>query len=117
MRARILAMVLVALVIATPAFADKRSEAKEQVQFGISVAQKGLWTEATMRWKKAVEIDPTYSAAWNNLGIAYEQQGLFADALEAYKTAMKLDPKNDMIRQNYDLFKEIYERTQRRRDR
>ena len=69
------------------------------------------------RWEKAVEIDPTYAAAWNNLGIAYEQQGKFDEARKAYEKALELDPKNLLIRQNYDLFKEINDRTKRRRDR
>ena len=34
-----------------------------QVDFGINVAQRGLWREAIYRWEKAVEIDPTYAAA------------------------------------------------------
>ena len=96
---------------------DARSEAKEQVEFGIKVAQNGLWKEAAYRWEKAVQIDPTYAPAWNNLAIAYEQQGNFEKAAEAYEQAVKLDPKNLMIRQNYDLFKEINDRTKRRRDR
>ena len=95
---------------AGPAFADKRSDAKAQVAFGISVAQRGLWKEATYRWQKAVEIDPTYAAAWNNLAIAYEHEGRFDDARHAYDKAVALDPDNLLIRQNYDLFKEINDR-------
>lgn len=110
-------LVLLALTVSAPAYADRRSDAKQQVEFGIAVAQKGLWKEAAFRWEKAVEIDPSYAAAWNNLGIAYEQQGQFDDAKKAYDKAIKLDPNNEMIRQNYDLFREIYDRTQRRRDR
>jgi Flp pilus assembly protein TadD len=117
MRARIFGMFLLAALVAVPAYADRRSDAKQQVKFGIDVAEKGLWKEATFRWEKAVELDPTYPAAWNNLGIAYEQQGKFEDARKAYDKAIKLDPENQMIRQNYDLFREIYDRTQRRRDR
>ena len=92
-----------------------RSAAKEQVDFGIKVAQNGLWREAQYRWERAVELDPTYAEAWNNLAIAYEHAGKFDDARKAYETAIKLDPKNTMIRQNYDLFKEINDRTQKRR--
>lgn len=101
---------------ASAVYADARSDAKQQVEFGIKVAQVGLWNEAAYRWKKAVEIDPTYAAAWNNLAIAYEQQGDFEKANEAYEKAVDLDPDNLMIRQNYDLFKEINDRTKRRRD-
>ena len=46
---------------ASPAFADARSEAKSQVDFGVNVALRGLWREAIYRWEKAVEIDPTYA--------------------------------------------------------
>ena len=100
--------------IAQPAYADARSEAKSQVDFGIKVAQNGLWKEATYRWEKAAEIDPTYAAAWNNLAIAYEHEGKFDEAKKAYEKALQLEPKNLMIRQNYDLFKEINDRTKRR---
>jgi Flp pilus assembly protein TadD len=103
--------------VAQPAFADARSDAKSQVEFGIKVAQNGLWKEATYRWQKAVEIDPTYAAAWNNLGIGFEHEGRFEDARKAYEKAVALDPKNILIRQNYDLFKEINDRAKRRNDR
>ena len=49
--------------------------------------------------------------------MAFEQQGNFDKAREAYEKAVELDPKNLLFRQNYDLFKEINDRTKRRRDR
>jgi Flp pilus assembly protein TadD len=117
MVSRALVVAVVVSTLAAPAFADARSSAKSQVEFGIKVAQNGLWKEAAYRWEKAVEIDPTYAAAWNNLAIAYEHEGKFDEARNAYERAIKLDPKNALIRQNYDLFKEINDRTKRRRDR
>ncbi len=123
-RALVVTTALVALAPMVPANAvvgarsrDARSDAKEQVEFGIKVAQNGLWKEAAYRWEKAVQLDPTYAAAWNNLAVAYEQQGNFDKAREAYEKAVGLDPKNLLFRQNYDLFKEINDRTKRRRDR
>jgi Tfp pilus assembly protein PilF len=114
------ALILAAALVTTASAAyaaDARSDAKQQVEFGIKVAQNGLWKEAAYRWEKAVQLDPTYAAAWNNLAIAYEQQGDFEKAAKAYENAVKLDPDNLLIRQNYDLFKEINDRTKRRRDR
>ncbi len=113
------AFVIVAALSAftTSVYADNRGAAKAQVDFGIKVAQSGLWKEALYRWEKAVELDPTYAAAWNNLAIGYEHDGRFDDARKAYEKAVALDPKNVMIRQNYDLFKEINDRTKRRNDR
>ena len=114
MRTRLVTILLLLGATAAPLAADARSDAKKQVEFGIKVAQNGLWNEAMFRWKKAVEIDPTYAAAWNNLAIGYEHEGRFDDARKAYEKAVALDPKNMMIRQNYDLFKEINDRTKRR---
>ena len=98
------------VVSATPVLADARSDAKAQAEFGIQVAQRGLWQEAIYRWERAVAIDPVYAAAWNNLGIAYEHEGVFDKARDAYEKALDLEPANMMIQQNYDLFREINDR-------
>jgi type IV pilus assembly protein PilF len=96
---------------AVPAFADARDDAKAQVEFGINVAQRGLWREAIYRWEKATELDPTYVAAYNDLAIAYEHEGQLDKARKAYEKALELDPNNVQVRQNYELFKEINDRT------
>ena len=109
-------LVLAALLLTaavTPAAADAREDAKKQVEFGISVAQRGLWREAIMRWERAAKIDPTYAAAYNNLGIGYEHEGDLDKARAAYEKALELDPDNQLIKQNYELFKEINDRTSR----
>jgi Flp pilus assembly protein TadD len=116
MRVRVAIVVAAATLWASTSFADARSDAKEQVAFGISVAQRGLWREAIYRWEKAVEIDPTYAAAFNDLAIAYEHAGEFQKARAAYDKALALDPDNVQIRQNYELFKEINDRATERKD-
>src|SRR6267142_1836505 len=100
-----------ATVVASPSFADAKSEAKSQVEFGINVAQRGLWREAIYRWEKATQLDPTYVAAYNDLAIGYEHEGQLDKARKAYEKALELDPSNSQIRQNYELFKEINDRT------
>src|ERR671935_2272661 len=100
-----------ALLSPSASLADARSDAKAQVNFGINVAQRGLWREAIYRWEKAVQIDPTYAAAFNDLAIAYEHEGQLDKARKAYEKALELDPSNQQIRQNYELFKEINDRT------
>jgi type IV pilus assembly protein PilF len=99
------------LMSAVPARADARGDAKAQVAFGIDVAQRGLWREAIYRWEKAVELDPGYAAAFNDLAVAYEHEGELQKARKAYDKALELDPNNTEIRQNYELFKEINDRT------
>src|SRR5258706_11104533 len=100
-----------AALTASPSFAEARGEAKSQVEFGINVAQRGLWREAIYRWEKATQLDPTYVAAYNDLAIGYEHEGQLDKARKAYEKALELDPNNSQIRQNYELFKEINDRT------
>jgi len=104
-------VVFIATVSAAPLYADARSDAKAQVAFGIDVAQKGLWREAIYRWEKAAELDPTYAAAYNDLAIGYEHEGQLDKARQAYEKALEIDPNNAQIRQNFELFKEINDRT------
>ncbi|MDP2323586.1 MAG: tetratricopeptide repeat protein [Gammaproteobacteria bacterium] len=111
MSVRPLVLALFVVVASAPqVWAEQRGPAKEQVEFGIQVAQRGLWKEAIYRWERATQLDPTYAAAFNNLAVAYEQQGELAKAREAYEKALALEPNNVLVRQNYDLFKEINDR-------
>jgi Flp pilus assembly protein TadD len=104
------ALFLVAICGIASVSADQRSDAKEQVEFGIQVAQRGLWREAIYRWERATQLDPTYAPAFNNLAVAYEHEGQLDKARAAYEKAVELDPNNELIRQNFDLFKEINDR-------
>ena len=98
---------------AAPALADEERASREN-SFGVDVAGKGLWKEAAYRWEKAVGLDPLNARAHNNLGVAYERGGKFEEALDAYETALELNPRSDHIRQNYELFREAYERKKRK---
>ena len=104
---------IIALLTSSPLHADARKDAKAQVAFGVVVAQRGLWREAIYRWERAIQIDPTYAVAYNDLAVAYEQVGLLDKAKDAYEKALALDPNNDAIRQNYEQFKEVHERSNR----
>jgi Tfp pilus assembly protein PilF len=106
--------VLLTLVSAIPSGAEQRGEAKKQVEFGVQVAERGLWREALYRWERATQIDPTYAAAFNNLAVAYEQDGQLDKARAAYEKATSLEPNNLLIKQNFDLFKEINDRAAQR---
>ncbi len=109
---RLLPVVVLLTALSGVAHADDaRADAKAQVEFGIAVAQRGLWKEAIYRWERATQIDPTYAAGFNNLAVAYEHEGMLDKAAEAYERALKLEPNNALVRQNFELFKEIHDRT------
>jgi Tfp pilus assembly protein PilF len=110
MRIVVSAVALLVALAAAPLAADERSDAKQQVEFGILAAKRGLWREAIFRWERAAKIDPSYPAAHNNLAIAYELEGELEKARAAYERALELEPENEMIKQNYELFREINDR-------
>jgi len=105
---------LLSALVTAPAYADARGDARRQVGFGIAVAQKGLWREAIYRWQRATELDPTFAQAFNNLAIAHEHEGELDKARAAYEKALQIEPSNPLIKQNFDLFKEINDRIGRK---
>lgn len=56
------------------------------LRFGLGneYAKSGRWPEAIAHLRRAVEIDPLYSAAWKALGKALAAAGDAAGALDAY---------------------------------
>ena len=103
---RLLSVVVLVTALGGVAFADARSDAKAQVEFGIAVAQRGLWKEAIYRWERATQIDPTYAAAFNTLAVAYEHEGMLDKAAEAYERALKIEPDNALFRTNLQRLRE-----------
>src|SRR3979411_1202243 len=95
-----------AAFVASPTFADVRQDAKSQVDFAVKWALGGRWREAIYRWEKAVDLDPTYAAAFNDLAIAYEHEGQLDKARKAYEKAIELDPNNSQVRKDYEIFKD-----------
>lgn len=114
MTQRLVVITLLSALSAAPAYADARGDARKQVEFGIAVAQKGLWREAIYRWQRATELDPSYAQAFNNLAIAFEHEGDLVKAREAYEKALRLEPNNALIKQNFELFREINDRAGRK---
>jgi Flp pilus assembly protein TadD len=91
--------------------------ADRQIDFGLKVAQKGLWQEARFRFERATHADPESAAAFNNLAVALEQMGDFAAARRAYEKALELKPDDAYIQQNYDLFREADDKRNRKNKR
>ncbi len=58
----------------------------------------GFDTEGMQDLKKAIEIDPTYTMAWNNLGCFYLGLGDLDLAIECFDQTLALDTRN------YDAF-------------
>jgi Flp pilus assembly protein TadD len=106
------------LLLLAPALAPgplaAANRSSEQVDFGLRVAQKGLWQEARFRFERAVAIDPENASALNDLAVSLEQMGEFDKAREAYEKALALKPGDIYIQQNFDLFREADDKRNRK---
>jgi tetratricopeptide (TPR) repeat protein len=78
----------------------------ERVQFALANFYFGQqrWSEATEHYKKATEIAPNFSPAYNVLGYSYRQQGDFTDAEQAFKKYVELIPNDP---NPYDSYAEL----------
>jgi len=90
-------------------FGCRSSLQPNQIQFGITAAQRGLWDEAIFRWKKEVQSNPDSAAAHNNLAVAYELKRQWDEARKEYEIALKLSPNNSHIKTNFENFKKNLE--------
>ena len=115
MQLRLSAIGVALVLLSTPAWADDRAAAKNQVEFGIRVAQNGLWKERGTGGRKRLNSIPPTRRRGTTWRSRTQHEGKFDQARKAYERALELEPKNLLIRQNYDLFKEINDRTQKRR--
>ncbi len=82
---------------------------KRSINFGIDMAQQGLWKEASYRWQAQMAKEGPSAALLNNLAIAAEADGKFEDAESLYQKALKLAPKHPVIQGNYDQFVRLKE--------
>src|SRR5262249_31592704 len=62
------------------------------------------YAQAIDHYKRATEIAPTYSTAYNILGYAYRQQGDYASAEKAFQKYIELIPKDP---NPYDSYAEL----------
>lgn len=85
------------------------TEAGSQMQFGVKMAQRGLWDEALFRFQQAQRLDATSATGYNNIAVAQEALGLYEEALESYQKGLRLAPSNPDLKRNYARFVEFYQ--------
>jgi Flp pilus assembly protein TadD len=107
-------LLLLAPVVAPGPLAAAEHSSERQVDFGLKVAQKGLWQEARFRFERAVALDPQNASALNDLAVSLEQMGEFDKARGAYEKALALKPGDIYIQQNFDLFREADDKRNRK---
>jgi Flp pilus assembly protein TadD len=73
----------------------------------LRMQQSGDWDEAKTLYSQAIEIDPDFCDAMDNLGLILRKEGDVAGAIEWYLRSIDLAPHNTTARQNlavaYDI--------------
>jgi tetratricopeptide (TPR) repeat protein len=59
---------------------------------GRALALKGKSDEAIAEWRKAIELNPNYAQAYNDLGTELSRQGRVDDAIAAWQQATAVNP-------------------------
>lgn len=99
--------VIAVLVAGSAVGAAKNEPLNAQLEFGVKMAKRGLWSEALFRFRQANELQPGSSKVLNNIAVAYEALGQFEKALDFYQQAVKAGGSAE-LRKNYSRFVEFY---------
>jgi len=57
---------------------------------GMDYINEGDVESAILKFNKAVEIDPNFAFAWDNLGISYRKNSEYDKAIESYKKSLEI---------------------------
>lgn len=89
---------------------SNNEKALEYYRNGDKFFKQQDYNAAAKAYKNAIETDPIFSFAWDNLGLAYRKLEKYDLALDAYKNSLKLEPNGYMPLQNipvvYELMKD-----------
>ncbi|MCG2795904.1 MAG: TRC40/GET3/ArsA family transport-energizing ATPase [Actinomycetia bacterium] len=68
-------------------------KAEEYFEAGNSYKERGEYDRAEEEYLKAIETNPSFAWAYNNLGIIYRHMGRFESAIEAHERALEIAPE------------------------
>ncbi|MCE3076104.1 tetratricopeptide repeat protein [Chryseobacterium gwangjuense] len=91
------------LVNAAESKKDVMTQNNDALKFynkAIEASEKEDWKDAIKNYQLALEKDPKFIYAWDNMGLCYRRIGEYDNALNAYKKSLEIDPKGKMPLQN-----------------
>lgn len=82
-----------------------RANAELYNDLGVALVVNDNVAEGANSLKKAVELEPKYIGAYNNLGAALQKLGDYKQAYEAFLTSLKMQPTNPVIQKRLQMAK------------
>jgi len=74
-------------------FTNLESQARVYCEKGWHLLKEGKIDEAIFNYNKAIELNPSYAEAYNDLGIIFEAKGDLGQAKEMYRKAIEIAPQ------------------------
>ncbi len=71
----------------------RNTDAIDFHRLGQKLAAEGNWVAALEAYGNAINLNPEFSAAYNDLGLAFEANGSLSEAMTSYKMALRYDPQ------------------------
>ena len=83
---------------------EQKFEAIEWNQKGMDLYRKQQYSEAVTAFRNALDLNPDFAEAWNNIGQVYGDQGNTEEWLRALNKAIHLDPSNGYAFNNLGIY-------------
>jgi len=79
------------------------SDAVKQFNLAVSLHRGKETAKAVQSYRKALESDPAFTEAYNNLGLLYQELGEFDKAQEAYQKSAEINPRYEKAYNNLGI--------------
>ena len=72
----------------------KLKKAEDFFKLGNALRDRGKLDDAVKNYKKALELNPNYSIAYNDLGVLFINLGKTNEAINNFRKTINISPKN-----------------------
>ena len=80
--------------------ASLRDSPEAYLNRSLAAYQAGRYADSIAAAKKALELRPSYSEAWNNIAAAWNAQRNWNEGIQAAEQAVRLNPNNQLAKNN-----------------
>ncbi|HIE43997.1 MAG TPA: tetratricopeptide repeat protein [Candidatus Omnitrophica bacterium] len=76
--------------------------------FGMVLYERGYEEKSVKLWERALEIDPNFVPALNNIATYYSHNGRALESIKLERRTIQLDPNNAVYHYNLSTFYFVY---------